>query len=162
MNTPDILFSIAATVAVQAIMNMLPLGLLAVFSLTLEIVLNKFDRTFSACWWFFFGVVMLALSEIIWQSWTASTPVADIILYGETAGQLTFSIIAFVVIVCALLLWMLISGIRQIVIEAHGSGWGWASLRLAPLLPFAWFAFHTLVNGNAVVGESGFINLINR
>ena len=162
MNTPNILFPIAATVAVQAVMHLLPFGLLAAFSLTLEIILNTFDRTFSACWWFFFSVVMLALSEIIWQSWTASTPVADIILYGETAGQLTFSIIAFVVIVCALLLWMIIAGTRQIIIEAHGSGWGWALLRMTPLLPFAWFVFRTLVNGNALVGETGFINLITR
>lgn len=162
MNVPDILFPIAAIGAIQAMMQMIPLGLLSVYSLTVEISLNKWDRTFSASWWFFCAVATLALSEIIWQSWTASTPMADIILYGEAASQLTVSIATFIVIVSAILLWMLIAGIRRIAIEAHGSGWAWATLRLTPLLPFFWFVFHAFVKGNAQVGDAGLLNLINR
>jgi len=161
MNVPDILFPIAAIGTLQTLMQMFPLGLLAVYSLTLEITLNKYDRTFSAGWWFFCAIAILALSDVIWKSWTASTPMADILLYGEAAGQLTLSIAAFLAIVGALLLWLLISGIRLIVIEAHGSGWAWAFLRLSPLFPFFWFVFQTLVKGNARVGPSGLISLIN-
>lgn len=161
MNIPDVLFPIAVIGTMQAIMQMLPLGLLAVYSLATETILNKFDRTFSASLWFFSAITTLALSEIIWKSWTASTPMADIIRYGEIANQLIFSIITFVILVSAILLWMLILGIRKIVIEAHGSGWGWASLRLLPLLPFAWLLFQALINGNAQIGDAGFINLIS-
>ncbi len=158
----DSLFSIAATGAVQAVKAMLPLGILAVLSLVLEILLNQFDRTFSACWWFFFAFILLLLGEVTWSSWTASTPMADIIRFGENAGSLIVSVFAFLAIVGLLLLYLMVLGVRRIVIEAHGSGWGWALLRLAPLIPLIGFICHVLVNGNAMVGETGFLNLINR
>lgn len=151
---------VASSSAVQAIKGILPLLILAFYGLTLEILLNKFDQTFSQCWWFFFAAIALIVTNLTWASWTASTPMADIIIYGEAASQLIFSVFAFLFIVSLLLIWMVIAGMKQIIIEAGGSGWGWAFLRLSPLVPLAWIAITLLVQGNAAIGDSGFLKLI--
>ena len=160
MYIPEQLFFVASTSAIQAIKSVLPLLILAFYGITLEILLNKFDRTFSQCWWFFFATIVLTVSNLTWESWTASTPMADIIIYGEAASKLILSVFAFLFVVALLLIWMVISGMRMIIIEAGGSGWGWAILRLSPLVPIVWIAIKLLVQGNAAVGESGFIHLI--
>lgn len=160
MYIPEHIVFIASSGAVQAIKGILPLLILAFYGITIEILLNKFDRTFSQCWWFFFAAIALIVTNLTWASWTASTPIADIIIYGEAASKLIFSVFAFLFVVSLLLIWMVISGMKQIIIEAGGSGWGWALLRLSPLVPLIWIAFTILIQGNAAIGDSGFINLI--
>ncbi len=134
--------------------------ILSFYSLAVEIVLNKFDRTFSQSWWFFFLAIVLTISDLAWVSWTASTPMADIIIYAENSSQLIFSVFTFLFVVSLLLIWMVASGVRQITLEAAGSGWGWALLRLSPLVPFVWISINILIKDNALVGPSGFLNLI--
>ncbi len=160
MYIPEHLFFVASSGAVQAIKAVLPLLILAFYAITLEILLNKFDKTFSQSWWFFFAPIILIVSDLTWGSWTASTPMADIIIYGEDASKLIFSVFAFLFVVSLLLIWMVISGMKQIIIEAGGSGWGWALLRLSPLVPLVWSAIRLLSQGNAAIGDSGFIHLI--
>ena len=150
----------ASSGAVQAIREILPVLILAFCSLLIEVVLNKFDQTFSQSWWFFFATIVLMVSDLTWVSWTASTPMADIIVYAENASQLIFSVFAFLFVVCLLLIWMIASGMKQIMIEAAGSGWGWALLRLSPLVAFVWILINVLIKDNALVGTSGFLNLI--
>ena len=134
--------------------------ILAFYGLTLEIILNKFDRTFSQSWFFFFAAIVLLVTDVTWSAWTASTPMADIIIYAETSQQLIASVFAFLFVVSLLLFWLLFAGIKQIAIEAGGSGWGWALLRFTPLIPLFWIAISILVEGNALVGSDGFLNLI--
>lgn len=160
MYIPDYLVIIASSSAVQAFKEMLPLLILALYGLVVEIVLNQFDRTFSQCWWFFISIIILIISDLIWASWAASTPMADIIIYGENASPLIASIFVFLFVAFLLLLWITIVGTRQIVREAGGSGWGLALLRLSPLVLLIWVAVIVVVKGNALVGTSGFLNLI--
>lgn len=160
MHIPEFLFLVASSGAVQAIREMLPLLILAFYCLALEIILNKFDRTFSQSWWFFFSAIVVIVSDLIWQSWVASTPMADIIIYAENASQLIFSVFAFLIVVCLLLIWMVASGVKQIAIEAAGSGWGWGLLRLSPLIALIWISINLVIKDNALVGTSGFLNLI--
>lgn len=160
MYIPEIPFLIASSSAIQTLKASLPLLIIAFYSFIVELVLNKMDRTFSQCWWFFISAVVLIISDLIWVSWAASTPMADIIIYGENASQLIASVFVFLLVACLLLIWMAIIGIKQVVIEATGSGWGWAFLRLSPLVPLVWIAVTVLIKGNALVGPSGFLNLI--
>ncbi len=160
MYIPEFSFLVASSGPVQAIRAILPVLALAFYCLAVEIILNKFDRTFSQSWWFFFSTIVLTVSDLAWESWTASTPMADIIVYAENASQLIFSVFAFLFVVCLLIIWMVASGVRQITIEAAGSGWGWALLRISPLVPFVWIATNTFIKGNTLVGTSGFLNLI--
>ncbi len=160
MYIPDYFIIIASSSAVQAFKEMIPLLILALYGLVLEIVLNQFDRTFSQCWWFFISTIILILSDLIWANWAASTPMADIIIYAESASQLIASISVFLFVACILFFWMTIAGTRQIVLEAAGSGWGWALLRLSPIVPLLWLAVIVVIKGNALVGTSGFLNLI--
>ena len=160
MNTFDSLFYLASTGMIAEIKMILPLVVVAVYSLATEIILNKFEKTFSQSWWFFFSFALVIIADVTWSSWTASTPMADILGYGETSGQLLFAISAFLIVVLLLLFWLLYAGIKQIVIEANGSGWGWALVRLSPLVPLAFLVIRSLEKGNAAVGTDGLLNLV--
>ena len=160
MNTIDCLFYLAATGMIGEIKMLLPLVMVAAYSLTIEITLNKFEKTFSPSWWFFLSFALVIIANVTWSSWTASTPMADILGYGETSGQLLFAISAFLVVVLLLLLWLLYAGIKQISIEANGSGWGWALVRFSPLLPLAFLVVRSLERGNAAVGTDGLLSLV--
>ena len=88
------------------------------------------------------------------------TPMADIINYGEAAKPLIFAIVSFLLVVGLLLFWTILSGLRQIFIEASGSGWGWGVLRLSPLAILAWLLYEAMTRGNAAVGGDGLIRLL--
>ena len=91
---------------------------------------------------------------------TISTPMADIINYGENAGGLIVAIATYLIILGILLLWTLVAGVRQVVIEAGGSGWGWALVRLAPAAVLLALAIGVLGRGDAAVGGDGLLRLM--
>lgn len=160
MYIPANLICLAYTGVVEEIRLLVPFAVLAAFCLALEIILSRLDKTFSQSWWFFFASAISIIADLTWSSWTASTPMADIINYGETSGHLIFAIASFLIIVCLLLIWMVFSGVRQIIIEAPGGGWGWGVLRLTPLAILAWLLFEAMLRGNAAVGGDGLMRLL--
>ena len=161
MNFPLALTALAYSGIVQEVRLLMPLVILAGVCLGVEAILVRLDIAFSQCWWFFFATVLLVVAALIWSSWTISTPMADIINYGEDSIRLILSIAAYLLIVGVLLVWTLVAGIRQVVIEAGGSGWGWALARLAPVVFLIWFAVGAISRGNAAVGgEGGLLGLI--
>lgn len=151
---------LAYTGVVEEIRLLIPLVVLAAFCLAIEITLNRLDKTFSQNWWFVFASAISIIADLTWSSWTASTPMADIINYGETSGHLIFAIASFLFVVALLLFWTVLSGVRQIFIEAPGGGWGWGVLRIAPLAILAWLLFEAMLRGNAAVGGDGLMRLL--
>ena len=161
MNFPFALTALAYSGIVQEVRLLMPLIILVGACLVVEAILVWRDIAFSQCWWFFFSSVLLVVAALIWSSWTISTPMADIINYGEDSTRLILSIAAYLFIVGVLLLWTLVAGIRQVVVEAGGSGWGWALVRLAPAVFLVWFAVGVASRGNAAVGgEGGLLGLL--
>ena len=160
MYIPATLICLAYTGAVEEIRLLIPFAALGAYCLALEITLNRLDKTFSQSWWFFFTSAIAVIADLTWSSWTASTPMADIINYGENASHLIFAISAFLLIVGILISWTIVSGLRQIVIEASGCGWGWGGLRLTPLALLAWLLYEAMLRGNAAVGGDGLIRLL--
>lgn len=155
-----VLLSLAYSGIVQEVRLLAPLMVLAIVCLILEGILVWRDIAFSRCWWFFFSTVLLVVGALIWSSWTVSTPMADIINYGENAGGLIVAIATYLIILGILLLWTLVAGVRQVVIEAGGSGWGWALVRLAPVAVLLALAIGVLGRGDAAVGGDGLLRLM--
>ena len=155
-----VLLSLAYSGIVQEVRLLAPLMVLAIVCLILEGILVWRDIAFSRCWWFFFSTVLLVVGALIWSSWTISTPMADIINYGENAGGLIVAIATYLIILGILLLWTLVAGVRQVVIEAGGSGWGWALVRLAPAAVLLALAIGVLGRGDAAVGGDGLLRLM--
>ncbi len=155
-----VLLSLAYSGIVQEVRLLAPLMVLAIVCLILEGILVWRDIAFSRCWWFFFSTVLLVVGALIWSSWTVSTPMADIINYGENAGGLIVAIATYLIILGILLLWTLVAGVRQVVIEAGGSGWGWALVRLAPAAVLLALAIGVLGRGDAAVGGDGLLRLM--
>ena len=155
-----VLLSLAYSGIVQDVRLLAPLMVLAIVCLILEGILVWRDIAFSRCWWFFFSTVLLVVGALIWSSWTVSTPMADIINYGENAGGLIVAIATYLIILGILLLWTLVAGVRQVVIEAGGSGWGWALVRLAPAAVLLALAIGVLGRGDAAVGGDGLLRLM--
>lgn len=155
-----VLLSLAYSGIVQEVRLLAPLMVLAIVCLILEGILVWRDIAFSRCWGFFFSTVLLVVGALIWSSWTVSTPMADIINYGENAGGLIVAIATYLIILGILLLWTLVAGVRQVVIEAGGSGWGWALVRLAPAAVLLALAIGVLGRGDAAVGGDGLLRLM--
>ncbi|MGI5870275.1 MAG: hypothetical protein ACOX9C_12635 [Kiritimatiellia bacterium] len=161
MNFPLVLTALAYSGIVQEVRLLIPLVVLAAACLVLEAVLVYLDIAFTKCWWFFFATVLLIFADLIWSSWTVSTPMADIIHYGENAPQLIATIAAYLFIVGILLVWTIAAGIRQVVIETGGSGWFWGLVRLIPLVIWICLAVGVVTRGNAAVGgDGGLLGLI--
>ena len=160
MYIPENLICLAYSGVVEEIRMLVPFAVLAAYCLALEITLNRLDKSFSQSWWFFFTSAIASIADLTWSSWTASTPMADIINYGENSSQLLFAIAAFLLIVGVLLVWTIVSGFRQVFIEASGGGWGWGWLRLTPLVILVWLLYEAMLRGNAAVGGDGLIRLL--
>lgn len=154
------LFSIAAYGFVADLKFMLPIVVVAIACIAVEMGAYKADKIFRPSVWFFLASAILVVGNFAWSSWTTSTPIPDILLYGETSSQLKMAIGAFALLIALLTAWSLFAGTMRVLRETPATGVACSIIRLLPLIPIVFLAIASFVRGNGAVGEDGLIALI--
>jgi hypothetical protein len=117
------------------------IGFLLAFAI--EVAMSWRERSARFCWWLPMAYITLGLTLLVWNSWSASTPMLVLVDQPDLVGtEFRFSVIVFGLLSIISVLWMTYLGVRQILRERAINNIMCVVVRIVmapPILAILWY-----------------------